>query len=461
MKRSSVPSHWARKVAGLALTGLALTSALAPSLAMATVDVPEAGGALKGERAPQEKPAPNSLEHGLWETADKAERAAKTSGERDFDPALNTHVRELTDKLAGPYGPDLRVYVMDRPFFNAQMAPNGYTEVWTGLMLRAETEDELAFVLGHELTHFRHNHSVESYRAMKARGDSAMAASLLLAVVGTAAAAGAGSYGAARDISNLTSGLINVVYLGSIASYFGFSRDNETEADRFSQSYVRAAGYDDLAGAHLWRTLLDETAASYIRKVRESPTRSNVFGSHPLEADRIVAIEAEHTRLTGTKAPVYDDAAHKPARAAYREKIRPYLAAWLKDDLRRQDFGQTLFTITRLKRDGLDQGLLNFYAGEAYRLKAKEARERDSDAKTAEIEKVRLQSLDEAVKAYRAALEFPDAPRETLRQLGDVYRRLGRKAEALEAWKAYIAANPAAADAWMISDQIATLEKEG
>jgi beta-barrel assembly-enhancing protease len=433
-----------------------LTGPLSALISLTLAVAAPANTTATDERQPGQKPEIGSLEQGMWETADKVERAAKTSGERDYDPALNHFVRSVTDKVSGPYAPDLHVYVMDRPFLNASMAPNGYTEVWTGLLLRAETEDELAFVLGHELTHFVHNHSVESYRAIKTRSDAAAAASVLLAIVASPAVSGV----QAQKFVPYANNLINIVYLGAIASYFSFSRDNETEADRFSQSYLRSADYNDLAGAHLWRTLLDETQASDIKRVRESPTRSNVFGSHPLEAERITAIEAEHARLTGTKPAAYEDAAAKPARAAYRDKVRPYLGAWLKDDLRRQDYGQTLFTIKRLKRDGIDAGLLNFYAGEAYRLKARDAREKDSDARTAEIDKARQQALNDAVSAYNAALESPDAPKETSRQLGDVYRRLGRKADAISAWKAYIAANPGAADAWMIEDQITAAEKE-
>ncbi|WAC48381.1 M48 family metalloprotease [Asticcacaulis sp. SL142] len=414
------------------------------------------------ERTPGQKPADNSLEHSLWDQSEKAEYKAQTSGERNRDPALNAYVDSVVDKVTGPYSGDVRVYVMDRPFFNASMAPNGYTEVWSGLLLRAETEDELAFVLGHEFAHFRHTHSLQAYKNFKSNRDAALAATMLIAVAGAAAAGNAGSYAAARDISNLTRGLIDVVYLGSIAAYFGYSRETETEADRFGSQYAHQAGYTSMAGAQLWRTLLDETAASDYRRVRNSPTRINIFGSHPLETDRITAIQGYDKALNGGKASAFDDAALKPARAAYRAHIRAHLGDWLKDDLRRMDYGQTLFTIKRLSRDGEDLGLLNFYAGEAYRLRVKEAKTTETNAdKLDRFEVDKTQNLEAAATAYKTALQHADAPAETYRQLGDVYRKLERKTDAIEALTNYIKAHPDAEDAWMVEDQIATLNKGG
>lgn len=96
------------------------------------------------------QPNPATDEGGLWEVSAKAERGAQQSADINKDPALNAYVRSVTCKVAAPYCDDIRIYVMDREVFNAQMAPNGYSEVWTGLLLRATNEAELAFVLGHE-----------------------------------------------------------------------------------------------------------------------------------------------------------------------------------------------------------------------------------------------------------------------------------------------------------------------
>jgi predicted Zn-dependent protease len=396
------------------------------------------------ERKPGQKPDPNSLEGGIWVATAKAEVKAKTSGERDLNPELDAYVGSVLTRITGPYSGDVRLYVMDRPFFNASMAPNGYTEVWTGLLLRCETEDELAFVLGHESGHFRHSHSIKTYQAAKDSSNAAMVASMLLAVAAMGASMNASSVQAAQNISNITSGLIDIVYLGAVAAFLSYSRETEAQADAYGLIYMRQAGYFPGAAADVWQGRLDETAASDIDKVRRSPARINVFGDHPLETDRLVALRAQDKAANKGVASTRTPEEARAARAAYRAHIRPYLSAWLKDDLRRQDYGQTLFVINRLSVDGLDAGVLNFYAGEAYRLRSKGDNSGD---------------LDKAVAAYQLALKSPDAPKETWRQLGDVFRHLGNTKAAVDAFDQYLKIAPDASDAWMVQDQRDTLAK--
>ena len=171
--------------------------------------------ALAQQRAPGLAPEMDTAEGGLWSASETAERLARRSPELNTEPGLNAYVKGVACEIAPEYCGDIRIYVMDRPAFNAQMAPNGYMEVWSGLMLRAETEAELAFVLGHEIGHFAENHSIEQWNALKARLGVAMA-------IGAVAGA-AGAYYAV-DLSALG----NLAYLGAIAMTFNYSRNQET-----------------------------------------------------------------------------------------------------------------------------------------------------------------------------------------------------------------------------------------
>ncbi len=403
------------------------------------------------ERIPGAKPDPKTLEGGIWADAAKAEHEAKSSGERNSNPDLDAYVAGVESKVAGPFAGDIRVYVMDRPFFNAEVGPNGYAEVWSGLLLRAQTEDQLAFVLGHETGHFRHSHSMKRAQEIKDGGHAAVAVTALIAiaVVGaTANAYSAGGPNAYQSVSNINSfggDLINITYLGTVAALMSYSRDTEAQADSYGMTYATSAGYFPGAAPQLWRNLLDETASSDFEKVRRSPTRNNIFGSHPLEKDRIDALSVQDRKAHGGSASARNDGDEKAARLAYRQHIRPFLGAWLKDDLRRQDFGQTLWLVNRLSVDGEDAGVLNFYAGEAYRLRG--------DRGTGGSD------LENAIVAYKKALESPDAPKETWRQLGEVFRRLGSTKDALDAFNKYLALAPDASDAWMVQDQVDTLTK--
>jgi predicted Zn-dependent protease len=405
-----------------------------------------------------EKPVPSSLEEGLWHESEKVETKAKTSGERTRDLALEAYVQGLMDKVMKDHKGESRVYVMERHVFNASMAPNGYTEVWTGLLLRAQTEDEVAFVLGHEAGHFLHNHSISAYQAFKDGQNAALAASMLIAVVAMGAQANAGSYAQASDIGSIASGLIDVVYLGSIASYFSYSRDKESYADLYGHALSTAAGFDQGAGEALWADRLKETSASDYDKVRKSPTRINIFGSHPLETSRVEALQT-YNKILGSYQTTINAEDRLAALQSYRAKIRPYLSRWLEDDLKRQDYGQTIHIIDQKLEAKQDLGLLYFYRGEALRLKAiKPSAATIRNAKEGTEKPVTI-DFSAAIKAYETALTYPDAPPMAHKQVGELYRRTNEQQKALEALRTYLRLSPEAEDAWMVDDEVQKLTK--
>lgn len=371
-----------------------------------------------------------SDEGGLWAVSDKAESVARQSAELDRDPALNAYVREVACKVARDHCADIRVYVMDRPFFNASMAPNGYTEVWSGTLLRAADEAELAFILGHEISHFDRNHSITAWRRKKSTSNAMMVLSAGVAVVGVAAASGAQTYDGASSILDATRSLIDVVYLAGMSSLFAYDRANELEADRLGLGRAAQAGYTSRAADATWRARMAETQASDFKRVRASGARTNIFASHPVDAERLQALQDDLKAVPDTG---------ETGRARYRAAIRPHLSSWLRDDLRRRDFGQTLHLIGRLSTDGEDLGVLNFYRGEAYR-----QRRGDGD-------------LASARDAYLAAAAYPDAPVAVWRELGDLRRKENDGAGAKAAYDSYLAKAPDAEDAWIVRDSLNSL----
>jgi predicted Zn-dependent protease len=376
------------------------------------------------------KPSITTDEAGLWDESAKAERAAQQSADFNNDPSLTDYVRGVTCKVAAPYCDDIRVYVMDRPVSNAQMAPNGYSEVWTGLMLRSTNEAELAFVLGHETAHFVENHSIEAWRAQKTRANVMLAVSAGIAIAGVAATVNAPTIDVARSIQDLTNAVIDGVYLAYVASLFAFSRANEDEADRLGFERLVAAGYDPRAAAAIWRNQIDEAAASDFPRVRSRGARASIFNTHPIESERAAALEDRAARI-GKSGDF--------GRERYRAAIRPHLADWLKDDLTRRDFGQTLHIIDRLAATGDDLGVLEFYRGETYR-----RRRKDGDQ-------------EKALAAYLAASGEPDAPVAVWRELGDMQIKTGAADAARAAYETYLAKSPNAKDRWIVEASLKKL----
>ena len=145
----------------------ALTGLLTSSLALAVVPPP---------LQPGEKPLAGSTEAELWYGMDQAEKELRQAPILVRDPALNDYVHDVACKVTGDYCPNLRVYIVDLPVFNASMAPNGAMLVFTGALLRMHDESELALVLGHEFAHFKLRHSLQFWQ--KAKHTSAFAATL-------------------------------------------------------------------------------------------------------------------------------------------------------------------------------------------------------------------------------------------------------------------------------------------
>jgi predicted Zn-dependent protease len=407
------------RTARLLLTLLATASIAATPLAQAWADPRTAGL----------RPDPTSDEGGLWGQSDKAEAAARSKAELNKDPALTGYVQGVACKVAAEYCKDIRVYVMDRPFFNASMAPNGYMEVWSGLMLRARSESELAFVLGHESSHYSHGHSLAAWRAMKSRANTATVLSAVVMVAGVAA--GAGTAGnTINSIMDAANAVSDILYLAAIASFFAFSREQESEADRLGLEAAVKAGYDPAAGAAIWRSLTEETASSDFEKTRRQQTSGSIFASHPVTSDRIAALDK---LAAGRPAPAGSD------RARYRAAIRPFIGVWLKDDLRRRDYGQTLHLINRMAADGEDLGVLGFYKGETYR-----RRRLEGD-----------QAL--AMAAYLDAAKQPDAPVATWRELGDLQMKAGQADQARASYDTYLAKAPTAQDRWIVEANLKKL----
>ncbi len=356
------------------------------------------------------RPEISTDEGGLWGMSERAEQVARASGQLERDPALNAYLRDVACGVAGPYCGDIRLYVMNRPYFNAQMAPNGYMEVWSGLLLRAEDEAQLAFVLGHEIGHYGERHSLAMLRTMRGRANAAMVFSIITA------GAGVGVVG-------------DIVYLGTIASVFGFSRENETQADGIGYDHAVAAGYDPQAGQRLWANLLAETRGSDNPDTRREETRASIFRTHPLSADRVEALTARASRSSGGETQ----------RERYRQTIRPFLDGWLRSDLRRRDYGQTALILDRLSAHGEDLGLVEYYRGEINRLRRAEG------------------DRERALEHYTNAIAQPDAPPAAWRELGDYAARDGRNVEAAGFFGAYLERAPNAGDRALIEARLAQL----
>ena len=220
------------------------------------------GQGVTPQLVPGHRPAADSDEAGLWMAMDKVEARLRTSGRLVEDPRLVAYVRKLVCELAGAYCGDIRVYGVRTPLFNATMAPNGFMEVWSGLILRARNEAQLAFVLGH----YQRRHTVKFWRDAQSKTDILVYFKLLAAV------AGVGYVG-------------NIAEIVTLASIFAHSRDNEREADLAGFRMMTEAGYDPYEASKMWQALEAE------REAADVPGQLIFFSTHPPSSERIRSLE--------------------------------------------------------------------------------------------------------------------------------------------------------------------------
>lgn len=388
-----------------------MTRILPALLALALVMTPVARAAAPADAEPRQRPPAGSDEDELWYAMERAERDLQQHPLLVRDEALNAYVRGVACTVAGDYCPDLRVYIVEQPWFNASMAPNGMMLVWTGALLRFQDEAELALVLGHEFAHFRHRHSIAQWR--RAKRTTAFLNSFGLVAWGAGA-------GAAGQVASL---------LGAAALY-QYSRDAEREADRSGFAAALAHGYDPGAGARLWQRMKDEEAAR--RYGKPIP----VFASHPRTAERL-----EDVRAAGEAALVAGQSG-QTGREVYLAAVRPHLARWLEAELSRRMYDTSVRVIGDLRALAPEdlQATYTFYLAEAHR-----RRGRPGDAAIAEAH-------------YADLVKRPDAPAAAFREHGLVLRAQGDHEGARAAFTRYLDASPDADDADFIRHYLAEPE---
>ncbi len=208
---------------------------------------------------------------GMMYEPTSAGKAKKIGEISDSGPRV-ARVRRIMDRLRPPYiGADrLRVRVIDTKEWNASAMGNGAIWVYSGL-LDVMSDDEMAIVLGHELTHFTHEHSRRNAKR-----------AMFTQIIGLSAVVASSTIDntAARTSAMLGSMLTMTAFQS------GYSRDLEDQADRVGLRYAYEGGYDPRTGPVLW--------GKFKEKYGDPDKVTNFFvGSHSRPSDRIRNIDKE------------------------------------------------------------------------------------------------------------------------------------------------------------------------
>jgi predicted Zn-dependent protease len=158
-------------------------------------------------------------------------------------------------------------FVIESKELNAFTTPGGNIYIYTGLLEKLQTEDQIAFVLAHEMGHCAARHTTKKFQA--ALGYNLIGNILLSRV----------QEGSMRQVASLSSGAI----MSLVFSAYG--RHDEYEADRLGVKYLYLAGYEPQGAIDSLGVLQRE-----MQNDRKIPL---ILRSHPYLDDRVEAVKKE------------------------------------------------------------------------------------------------------------------------------------------------------------------------
>jgi predicted Zn-dependent protease len=198
--------------------------------------------------------------------AQEVERQAKVID----DPVIAEYVNRVGQNIVRNSDAKVpfTIKVLDTEEVNAFALPGGFFFVNSGLILKADSESELAGVMAHEIAHVACRHGTRQ----ATKGELAQIGMIVASI---AMPYGWTGYAALQGAS-----------LAIPMGFLTFSRQMEREADFFGLQYMYKAGYDPSAFVDFFEKL-------QTMQKKKPGSLSKVFSTHPMNEDRIKAAQNE------------------------------------------------------------------------------------------------------------------------------------------------------------------------
>jgi predicted Zn-dependent protease len=204
-----------------------------------------------------------------------------------YDPTTLSYVRHIGNKIASQTGQDRQFtfYILNDPEVNAFAGPNGVIGIHTGLILAAQTEDELASVMAHEIAHVTQRHLSRTFEYQNSVSVTSIASLIAAILIGS------------QDVS---AGI--ATYMGgmglNIQQQLKNSRIHENEADYFGIKYLEKAGYNPYAMSDFFGRLEKESQLSEFKA-------PEILLTHPVTEERLAKAKERAYQLSKDSKRVY------------------------------------------------------------------------------------------------------------------------------------------------------------
>jgi predicted Zn-dependent protease len=193
------------------------------------------------------------------------------------DPIILQYVNSVGQKLLATLPPqpfDYHFYVIKEDVYNAFAIPAGHIFINSGLLASMESEDELAGILGHEISHVVCRHLSQRIERSKKIDLATMAGMVAGIFLGA-------TTGDATALQALSIGSLAAGQTASLA----YSRDDESQADKLGLVITSNAGYDP----HGLLAALKRIRTKEWFGPQQIPT---YMQTHPATEERIVWIDS-------------------------------------------------------------------------------------------------------------------------------------------------------------------------
>lgn len=200
------------------------------------------------------------------ETYEEILSESTISANAEYNERLDRIAKKIIEAVgdAAPSGTAWEWHVLQDNTVNAFAVPGGKIAVYSGLMAIA-SDDELAYVVGHEIAHVTARHGAErmSQQALLNAVENKLTGSMT---------------------SEKNKALFETAYgLGiNVGILLPYSRQNEYEADEIGSLYAAKAGFNPMGGISMLNKL------KVLSQGAESP---EWLSTHPLDDNRIAALE--------------------------------------------------------------------------------------------------------------------------------------------------------------------------
>jgi hypothetical protein len=154
---------------------------------------------------------------------------------------------------------------------NAFALPGGFVYVYTGLLNKVESDDELAGVLAHEITHAAHHHTQQLLKKQRPWDLATMGVILAGVLTG-------------KDVTGLAQG-VNILQTAKIN---GYTIDLEKDADAGGLQLMLKSKYNPVGMLTFMERLAREESHS-----GSSSVEWGIFRTHPYSADRAASLRTK------------------------------------------------------------------------------------------------------------------------------------------------------------------------